>query len=84
MASSGTGGMLSGFFSKGGGAAGAIGIAVQVVSVDSILLITRIAPSKKFKSDDSKKEYFAVWRKAEPGTFSSASPKSASAAPAPR
>lgn len=70
---SGTGGMLSGFLSKGsGGAAGAVSKPYQIVSVDSILLITRMAPSgKKKRYDDSTKEYFAVWRRAEPGSLPS-------------
>ena len=73
VAVSGTGGMFSGFLAKGsGGAAGAISTPHQIVSVDSILLITRMAPSEKTKRfDDSTKEYFAVWRKAEPGNLKS-------------
>lgn len=67
---SGTGGLLSGFLSKGsGGAPGAVSIPQQIVSVDSVLLITRLAPSNKKKYDDSTKDYFAVWRRVEPGTF---------------
>jgi hypothetical protein len=67
---SGTGGMLSGFLTKGsGGAAGAVSTPHQIVSVDSVLLITRMAPMKNKKYDDSQKEYFAVWRRMEPGTF---------------
>lgn len=68
---SGTGGMLSGFLAKGsGGVAGAVSTPHQIVLVDSVLLITRMAPSLKQRSyDDSTKEYFAVWRRAEPGSF---------------
>jgi hypothetical protein len=67
---SGTGGPLSGFLVKGsGGAAGAVSTPHQVFSVDSVLLITRMAPMKNRRYDDSQKEYFAVWKKVEPGTY---------------
>lgn len=72
---SGAGGMLGGFLSKGsGGAPAAVSTPHQVVAVDSVLLITRMAPSKEKKYDDSTKEYFAVWRRAEPGTLGTATP----------
>ena len=75
---SGSGGILSGFLNKGsGGAAGAISTPHQVVSVDSILLVTRMAPTEKIKSyADSTKEYFAVWRKAEPGSLAASAASS--------
>jgi hypothetical protein len=69
---SGSGGMLSGFLAKtSGGAPGAISTPHQIVSVDSVLLITRMAASESKKFDDSTKEYFAVWSRvgAESDTF---------------
>jgi hypothetical protein len=69
--------MLSGFLAKtSGGAAGAISTPHQIVSVDSVLLITRMASLENKKFDDSTKEYFAVWRRmdAGPGMFGEATP----------
>ena len=73
-----SGGIFSGFLNKGsGGVAGAISAPHQIVSVDSILLITRMAPTEKIKSyADSTKEYFAVWRKAEPGSLAASAASS--------
>jgi hypothetical protein len=42
--------------------------AVQIISVDSELCITRLAGEKLLKNANVK-EYFAVWRRVEPGTF---------------
>lgn len=69
---SGSGGMLGGFLTKGsGGAPAAISEPCQIVSVDSVLMITRMASLKGKKFDDSTKEYFAVWRRvdSETGAF---------------
>lgn len=75
---SGSGGIFSGFLNKGsGGVAGAISTPHQIVTVDSILLVTRMAPTEKIKSyADSTKEYFAVWRKAEPGSLAASAASS--------
>ena len=77
--SGGPGSLLSSLFSGMGGvkfgAVGAISEPQQVLSVDSILLITRRATLAGKSSDRRNKEegkdYFAVWRRVEPGTFSS-------------
>jgi translation initiation factor 2 beta subunit (eIF-2beta)/eIF-5 len=77
LAVSGSGGMLSGFLAKTtGGAPGAISTPHQIMSVDSVLLITRMASLENKKFDDSTKEYFAVWRRmdAEPSTYGEAAP----------
>jgi hypothetical protein len=66
------GGVLAGLFGNKDGAAGAVSAPQQVITVDSVLLVTRGVPSKRGaaakKEDD--KDYFAVWRKVEPGTYS--------------
>jgi len=77
--SGGPGNLLSSLFSGMGGvkfgAVGAISEPQQVLSVDSVLLITRRATLADNSSDRRNKEegkdYFAVWRSVEPGTFSS-------------
>ncbi|CAB9497794.1 expressed unknown protein [Seminavis robusta] len=72
---SGTGGVLSGFLAKSSGASGAVSTPHQVVSVDSVLMITRMAATKNKRLDDSTKEYFAVWRRIEePGGSGEAAP----------
>lgn len=69
--------LLSGLFGgqriakTSGGASSAISIPQQVVLVDSILLMTRHVPSRLKKSNTDDKEYFAVWRRVVPGTYSS-------------
>lgn len=42
--------------------------AIQIISVDSELCITRTA-GRKASDDANAKEYFAVWKRVEPGTF---------------
>jgi hypothetical protein len=55
----GGGGLLSSLLvGKNGGVAAA----QQILSVDSVLLITRLAPDKKRSSDDGK-GFFSVWRR---------------------
>jgi len=41
----------------------------QVLSVDSALLVSRAIV--KAQAADNVKDYFAVWRRVEPGTFAS-------------
>jgi hypothetical protein len=56
----GGGGLLSGLLvGKNGGVMAA---AQQILSADSVLLITRLAPDKKRSSDDGK-GFFSVWRR---------------------
>jgi hypothetical protein len=43
----------------------AVRLPQQVMSVDSVLLVTRGIPSKRVKSNDAEKDYFAVWRRME-------------------
>ena len=60
------GGVLAGLF--GGtatGAPGAVRMPQQIMTVDSVLLVTRGIPSRVRSSNDSEKEYFAVWRKVD-------------------
>merc|ERR1712127_883206 len=52
------------------GAVASLNLQQQIVAVDSLLLITRIAFPKK-TSDGRVKDYFSVWRKVETGTYSS-------------
>ena len=54
-----SGGLLSSFLV---GKKGGVAAAQQILSVDSVLLITRLAPEKKRSSDDGK-GFFSVWRK---------------------
>jgi hypothetical protein len=72
VAISGGGGVLASILGKKSGAVGAISMPQQVVTVDSTLLITRGAPSQRGKviANEDEKEYFAVWRRVEPGTLS--------------
>lgn len=69
------GGVLAGLFGIKTGAAGAVRMPQQVMTVDSVLMLTRGVPSKRgaaaTKEDD--KDYFAVWRRVEPGTYSNPS-----------
>jgi hypothetical protein len=59
---SGGGGVLSGLIS-GGKSNILTGSAQQIVSVDSVLLVTRLAPDKKRSVADGNKGYFSVWRR---------------------
>jgi hypothetical protein len=45
---------------------------LQVLAADSELFVTRVAGEKEYKQDNVK-DYFAVWRRVELGTFSSKS-----------
>jgi hypothetical protein len=61
------GGVFTGLFGgKTAGCFGAIRAPQQVMSVDSVLLITRGVPSRRVRQADDEKDYFAVWRKVEP------------------
>lgn len=60
-------GLLSGLFPNIG--ATSSDVPQQVVTVDSVLLITRCVSGKRRASNEIK-EHFAVWRKVNPGTFS--------------
>jgi hypothetical protein len=65
---SGAGGFLQTFMSGSGTQAGPNG-PQQIISVDGVLLVTKYAG--KGKTESLVKNYFAVWRRVEPGTFSS-------------
>lgn len=67
---SGGAGLASLFSGIRTGAVGAVNIERQVVTVDSSLLVTRGVPSRRRASNDDEKDYFAVWRRVEPGTYS--------------
>jgi hypothetical protein len=41
----------------------------QIMTIDSILMVTRCTDVPKWQDED--KDHFAVWRRVEPGTFSS-------------
>jgi hypothetical protein len=60
------GGVLAAIF-KGTttGAPAAVRLPQQVVTVDSVIMVTRGVPSMRVKSNDAEKDYFAVWRKVE-------------------
>ena len=60
-------GLLSGLFPNIG--ATSSDVPQQIVTVDSVLLITRCVSGKRRTSNEIK-EHFAVWRKVNPGTFS--------------
>lgn len=60
-------GLLSGLFPNIG--ATSSDVPQQIVTVDSVLLITRCVSGKRRASNEIK-EHFAVWRKVNPGTFS--------------
>ena len=51
------------------GAVGAVRAERQTMVVDSLMLVTRGVPKKRNNRDDEK-DYFVVWRRVEPGTFS--------------
>jgi tetratricopeptide (TPR) repeat protein len=64
----GAGGLLNIFTgSKDSGFAAAVSRQEQIISVDSILLITKRAPGSR-KGSDADKEHFAVWRRECAGT----------------
>jgi hypothetical protein len=68
---SGGGGMLAGLLgSVKYGAAGAVRSEQQIVTVDSTMMVTRGVPSVRGPSSDDEKDYFAVWRRVDSGTFS--------------
>jgi len=55
---------------KRAGVMGAVAAPQQVMTVDSMLLITRGVPNVRTRQVDDEKDYFAVWRRVEPGTYS--------------
>lgn len=59
--------LLSGLFPNIGATSSVV--AQQIVIVDSVLLVTRCVPGKRRLKDEIK-EFFAVWRKVNPGTYS--------------
>jgi len=64
----GGGGFLSMLLGGGGGTAGEMVKAPQqIISVDSALLVTRAIV--KASAADNVKDYFSVWRRVEPGTY---------------
>jgi len=67
---SGGGSILAGILGQQDGAS-CSKVAQTIMTVDSIVMITKCAESLRWK--DEEKEHFAVWRRVEPGTFSSSS-----------
>ncbi|GKY93619.1 hypothetical protein MPSEU_000329300 [Mayamaea pseudoterrestris] len=62
-----SGGVFTGLFGgKTAGCFGAIRAPQQIMSVDSVLLVTRGVPSRRVRQTDDDKDYFAVWRRVEP------------------
>mmetsp|Transcript_3598 Transcript_3598/g.4065 ORF Transcript_3598/g.4065 Transcript_3598/m.4065 type:complete len:375 (+) Transcript_3598:2-1126(+) len=47
----------------------------QIISVDSELLISRLAALPKNSQNGNAKDYFSVWRRVEPGSYSSSDTK---------
>ncbi len=71
--SSGGGGMLTSIFvanPKDGGVIGAICSPQQIMSVDSILLVTQCAVGTTQSKSNADRDHFAVWRRVEAGTYS--------------
>lgn len=68
---SGTASVFTSFFGTRTGPASVVSAPQQVISVDSVMLITRGVPNRRRRDTDDDKDYFAVWRRVEPGTFSS-------------
>lgn len=67
------GGLLTGLLGgMSSGVPASVALPQQVLTVDSMLLITRGVPSRRVRNGDDTKNYFAVWRKVEPGTYSAA------------
>jgi len=64
------GSFLTDFIGKSSGPVAATNAAQQIVSVDSELLITRLAVGKT-TSYENIKDYFSVWRRVESGLYSS-------------
>jgi hypothetical protein len=62
----GGGGMLAGLLGPKGGAM-SNKVAQQIMTVDSILLVTRCAETPRWQDED--KEHFAVWRRVDAGTY---------------
>lgn len=66
----GGGGMFSAFvLGAAGGAAASLTMPQQIISADSVLLITR-AVGQTITSSDNVKDFFSVWRRVETGTYS--------------
>lgn len=65
----GAGGFLQSFMSGSSGAEAGPNGPQQIISVDGVLLVTKYAG--KGRTEDLVKNYFAVWRRVEPGTYSS-------------
>lgn len=60
------GGVLAGLFgAPTSGPPAAVRLPQQIMTVDSVLLVTRGIPSKRVKNDEAEKDYFAVWRKVD-------------------
>ena len=65
----GAGGFLQSLMNGSSGAEAGPNGPQQIISVDSVLLVTKYAG--KGRTEDLVKNYFAVWRRVEPGTYSS-------------
>ena len=65
----GAGGFLQSLMSGSSGAEAGPNGPQQIISVDGVLLVTKYAG--KGRTEDLVKNYFAVWRRVEPGTYSS-------------
>ena len=65
----GAGGFLQSLMTGSSGAEAGPNGPQQIISVDGVLLVTKYAG--KGRTEDLVKNYFAVWRRVEPGTFSS-------------
>lgn len=64
------GGVLAGILgTTSSGAPGAVRMPQQIMTVDSVLLVTRGLPSKRLKNNnEADKDYFAVWRRVGDGS----------------
>jgi hypothetical protein len=67
---SGGGTLLVGLLGTKLGAVGAVRNEQQVVTVDMAMMVTRGVPNKRVRSKEEEKDYFAVWRRVESGTYS--------------
>lgn len=65
----GGGGVLQALMTGSSGAEAGPNGPQQIISVDGVLLVTKYAG--KGRAEDLVKNYFAVWRRVEPGTYSS-------------
>lgn len=63
----GGGGMLAGLLGPKGGAS-SNKVAQQIMTVDSVLMVTRCGEVPRWQDED--KDHFAVWRRVDPGTYS--------------